>query len=159
MTCPEYSVWLEPPWKETTGQSPFGLVYENEALLPIEVGIPSFRMTFYEFEKNEEEKPIKLDLLPETRGNALLTSIRCKQRVTRLFNRRVKAIPIQLGDWVVRKVEATGLSHLKGKLGTNWDGTYKVSEVIKLGIFWLESPEGIPLARPWNADNLKNFYV
>lgn len=125
----------------------FGLVYGSEAVLPVEVGIPLPWITFYEYEKNKEENPINLDLLPETRGNVLLWSICYQQRVTRQFTHRVKGRPIKLGDWVVRKVEAIRLSHLKGNLGANWDGPYKVTEVIKLGTFRLENPEGIPLAQ------------
>lgn len=112
--------------KEATGRFPFRMVYGREVLLP-EVGIPSPRMIFYEFKKNEEEKAMNLDLLPQTRGNALLKSIRYKQRITQQFSRRVKVRPIQLDDWVVRKLEATGLLHLKGKLGANWDNPYKVT--------------------------------
>lgn len=102
--------------KEATEYSPFQLVYGSEAVLPVEVGIPSPRMTFYDYAENEQAKPISLDLLPEIRGNSLL---RYKQRVTRYFNRRVKHRPIQLGDWVIRKIEATGNSHLQGKLIPN----------------------------------------
>ena len=116
-------------------------------------------MTFYEFDKNEEEKPVNLELLPETRGNALLEAIWYKQRVIRHFNRRVKPRPVRLGIWVVRKVEAMRLLHRNGKLGANWDKPHKVTEVIKPGTFRLEPPEGVPFARPWNVDNLKKFYV
>lgn len=49
---------------------------------------------------------------------------------------------------VVKKVEATGLAHLKGKLEPNWDEPYKVTEVVKPGTYRLELPKGIPLARP-----------
>ncbi|XP_057246762.1 uncharacterized protein LOC130589512 [Beta vulgaris subsp. vulgaris] len=159
-----FTKWTEAePLASITDKQVQAFIWRNiitsEAVLPVEVDIPSPRITFYDFEQNEEEKPVNLDLLPETRGNALLRSIRYKQRVTRQFNRRVKTRPIQLGDWVVRKVEATGLSHLKGKLGANWDGPYKVTKVIKPGTFQLENPEGIPLARPWNLDNLKKYYV
>ena len=73
-------------------------------------------MTFYEHDKNEEEKRVDLDLLLESRGNTLLKSIRNKQRVTRQFNLMVKARHIYVTDWVFRKVEATGLAHLNGKL-------------------------------------------
>lgn len=145
--------------KEATGHSPFNLVYGSDAVLPIEVGIPSPRMTFYDYEHNEEEKPVNLVLLPQTRGNALLKSIHNKLRVARQFNQRVRARPILVGDWVVRKVEATGLTHLKGKLGSKWDGPYKVVAEVKPGTYRLESPEGTPLARPWYADNLKKYFI
>lgn len=59
----------------------------------------------------------------------------------------------------VQKVEATRLSHLKGNLGPNWDGPCKVTELIKPSTFRLESSKDFPLARPWNADNLKRFYL
>lgn len=47
--------------KEATGHSLFGLVCGSKAMIPLEVGIPSHWMTFYKFEKNEEEKPINMD--------------------------------------------------------------------------------------------------
>ena len=61
------------------GDSPFNLVYGSEVVLPVEVGIPSPMLTFYEYDKNEEEKRVDLDLLPESRGNTLLKSIYNKQ--------------------------------------------------------------------------------
>ncbi|XP_057250719.1 uncharacterized protein LOC125497729 [Beta vulgaris subsp. vulgaris] len=128
--------------KEATGHSPFGLVYGSEAVLPVEVGIPSPRMTFYEFDKNEEEKPINLDLCLK------LEAMRyCKPSGTSRRSQGIltgsEAQADSLGDWVVRKVEATGLSHLKGKLG-EIGMALKGSEVLKPGTFRLESPEGVP---------------
>lgn len=66
--------------KEATVHSSFNLVYGSEAILPVEFGIPSPRMT-YEFERKEAEKHVNLDLPPETKGNALLRSIQYKQRI------------------------------------------------------------------------------
>lgn len=56
--------------KEAAGHSPLSLIYGSEAVLPVEVGVPSPGMTFY-----EHDKKVNLDLLPESRGNALLRSI------------------------------------------------------------------------------------
>ena len=61
--------------KEATGHNPFSLVYGSEAVLPVEIGMSSTRVTYYSHKENEQEKRTNLDLLPETRGNALLRSI------------------------------------------------------------------------------------
>lgn len=72
--------------KEATSHSPFNLVYGNEVVLLVEVGIPSPMMTFCEQERNEEENRINLDLLPKSWSNSLLKSICNKQRVAKQFN-------------------------------------------------------------------------
>lgn len=41
------------------------------------------------------------------------------------------------------------------KVRTKWDGCYKVTEVVKPKTFRMESLEDVPLARPWDADNIK----
>ncbi|XP_021861286.1 uncharacterized protein [Spinacia oleracea] len=105
--------------KESTGQTPFSPVYGSDAVLPVEVGIPSPRVTYYDYEKNEAEKRVNLDLLPETRGNTLLKSIAYKQKIARYFNKRVRPWPLHEGDWVLRKIEATGRRSTLGKMGPN----------------------------------------
>ncbi|XP_021743464.1 uncharacterized protein LOC110709553 [Chenopodium quinoa] len=94
--------------KESTGRTPFSLVYGGEAVLPVEVGIPYPRITYYDSNANEELKSLDLDLLPEMRGNALLKSISYKQKITRYLNSRVTPCPLMKGDWVLRKLESTG---------------------------------------------------
>ncbi|XP_057542470.1 uncharacterized protein LOC130820933 [Amaranthus tricolor] len=105
--------------KEATGYTPFSVVYGSEAVLPVEIGIPSTRVTYYSHDENEQGKRENLDLLQETRGNALLRSVAQKQKMIRSFNRLVKTKHIQVGDFVLRKVEATGKFVDKGKLGAN----------------------------------------
>ncbi|XP_057517925.1 uncharacterized protein LOC130798845 [Amaranthus tricolor] len=101
----------------------------NKEILNVEIGVPSTRVTYYSHAENEEDKRTNLDLLPETRGNALLRSIAQKQRMIRSFNRHVKTRRIQFGDFVLRKVEATRKIVEKGKLGANWDGPFKVTRL------------------------------
>ena len=77
----------------------------------------------------------------------------------RSFNRLVKTKHIQVGDFVLRKVEATGKIVNKGKLGANWDDTFKIIRVIKPGTFELEDMKGKKLPRPWNGDHLKKYFI
>ena len=144
--------------KEATSHTPFSLVFGAEAVLPVEVGIPSTRVTYYDQYNNDQDKPIKLDLLPEMRGNALLKALAQQQRMTRQFNKLVKPRQFQVGDLVLRKVEATSKIVEKGKLGRNWDRPFKVTRIIRLGTYELEHNEKV-LPRSWNPDHLKKFYV
>ena len=103
---------------------------DSEVVLPVELGIPSPRITFYDHDDKEEVKKVNLDLLPETRGTALLKAISYKLKLTRLFNRRVKHRPFQVNDWVLRKFEATGREPMLGKLQPNWKGPYRVTSMV-----------------------------
>lgn len=113
--------------KEATRQSPFALVYGSDVVLPVEVGIPSPQITFYDQQRNDELKSVSLDLLPEVRGDAFLRSIAYKNRIARYYNNRVRSRPLAEGDWVLRN-EATGRNPNLGKLNPNWEGLTKLSK-------------------------------
>ena len=42
--------------KDATRHTPFSLVYGSEAVLPVEIGIPSTRIAYYSYEENDAEK-------------------------------------------------------------------------------------------------------
>jgi hypothetical protein len=42
--------------KETTGHTPFSIVYGSKAMLSLEIGIPSTRVAYYSYKKNDAEK-------------------------------------------------------------------------------------------------------
>jgi hypothetical protein len=44
------------------------------------------------------------------------------------------------------------------KLGPNWEGPYRVAEVIGRGAYKLEELNGKMLLRAWNINNLRRFY-
>ena len=54
--------------KEATRHTPFSLVYESEAVLPVEIGIPSARVTYYSHSENELEKKNKLGFTTRDKG-------------------------------------------------------------------------------------------
>ncbi|XP_070003516.1 uncharacterized protein [Nicotiana sylvestris] len=65
--------------KTSTGEIPFSLVYEAEALIPIEIGEPSTRFTQATQESNDEEMRVNLDLLEGRREEALIRMATQKQ--------------------------------------------------------------------------------
>lgn len=105
--------------KESTGHTPISLLFGIEALPLVEVGIPSTRITYYNQYKNDDEKPINLDLFPETRGKSFLKAIAHEQKMTRQFNKMVKPRKFQVGDLFLTKFEATSKIVEKGQLDKN----------------------------------------
>lgn len=68
--------------KKATSHTPFSLIYGLEVMLPIEIRIPSTRVTYYSYNENDNDKRVNLDLLPESQGNAPLRSIAQKKNGT-----------------------------------------------------------------------------
>jgi hypothetical protein len=81
-----------------TGATPFSLTYSSEAVIPAEVGSPSFWVSHYNPGLNEEGIKLNLDLLQERRDEAQVTSAAYQDRVARYFNKTVNPQKFQLGD-------------------------------------------------------------
>ncbi|XP_057532826.1 uncharacterized protein LOC130810705 [Amaranthus tricolor] len=75
--------------KEATGQTPFRLVHGKEALLPVEIGVPTLRTQCYEENENQELRLLDLELIEEVREEAALKMAAYQNRVARLYNRKV----------------------------------------------------------------------
>jgi hypothetical protein len=56
-----------------TGATPFSLTYGSEAVIPAEVGAPSFRVSHYNPGLNDKGMKLNLDLLQERRDEAQVT--------------------------------------------------------------------------------------
>ena len=56
--------------KTPIGETPFNLTFGTEVVIPIEVGLTTFRATTFNKSWNEEELKVNLDLLDELRENA-----------------------------------------------------------------------------------------
>ncbi|XP_057251730.1 uncharacterized protein LOC130591816 [Beta vulgaris subsp. vulgaris] len=114
--------------KNSTGETPFMLVYGSEAVLHIEIEEPTLRVLMYSEDANWAALRTALDLVLEVRGNALLRMQLYKLRMAREFNKRVARRPLKLGDLVLRKMEAVGRAKELGQLTPNWEGPYKISK-------------------------------
>ncbi|GAA0187300.1 hypothetical protein LIER_34588 [Lithospermum erythrorhizon] len=55
------------------GETPFSLVYSTEAVLPAEVGLPTWRQRGFEEEKNSKALKEQLNFIDELRDKALFT--------------------------------------------------------------------------------------
>jgi transposase InsO family protein len=138
-----------------TGETPFSLTYGTEAVVPIEIGEPSLRVEHYDDATNDARLQTNLDLLDETREIALLRAAAYQQRTAQYYNSRVRSRSFKRDDLVLRKVQAIAQGN---KLGPNWEGPYRVQEVIGRGAYKLQGMDGRPVPRAWNVVNLRKFF-
>ncbi|KAL0405277.1 UNVERIFIED_CONTAM: hypothetical protein Slati_3841600 [Sesamum latifolium] len=89
-----------------TGESPFTLVYGTEAIIPAELGVPSHRVMHFSEDHNNELLKENLDLVEELREKAFIRVQRYKSIMINAYNRRIKAQSFQVGDLVLRRVDA-----------------------------------------------------
>ncbi|GKV45314.1 hypothetical protein SLEP1_g52419 [Rubroshorea leprosula] len=144
--------------RTATGETPYHLAFGTEAVIPIEIGVPSFRVTHFNEGQNGQLLRENLDLLDEVREEARLRTLVYKQKVANFYNKRVRPRPFKVGDLVLRKAGLTGFETRFGKLAPNWEGPYTVAEVPHPGAYILQDTEGKRVPRVWNANNLKKFY-
>ncbi|XP_075481215.1 uncharacterized protein LOC142521926 [Primulina tabacum] len=114
--------------REGTKETPFSLVYGNEAVLSAEIGLESARVVFYD-EYNDARRATDLDLLEEKTEAASIHMEAYKNRIEQSYNRRVIQRNFQVGDLVLRKVQ----EEQRGKLDPKWEGPFKVIERLSSG--------------------------
>ncbi|XP_027361369.1 uncharacterized protein LOC113869305 [Abrus precatorius] len=73
----------------TTNETPFRLTYGNDAMVPVEIGEPSFRKENFEESANNEALAINLDLIAEVRGQAAIMTEASRRMMGRNFNTKI----------------------------------------------------------------------
>ena len=144
--------------KTATGHTPFSLVYGCEAVLPVEVSLPTARYGLTTEESSISNLLHHLDTVDELRDEASIRLAAYKQGVARSYNKRVNSRAFQVGDWVLRKVFQNTQELNAGNLGANWEGPYQITKIVGQGAYELESHDGKTVPRSWNAMNLKLYH-
>ncbi|GKV38221.1 hypothetical protein SLEP1_g46157 [Rubroshorea leprosula] len=140
------------------GETPYHLAFSIEAVIPIEIGVPSFRVTHFDEGRNGQLLRENLDLLDEVREEARLRTLVYKQKIANSYNKQVRPRTLKVGDLVLSKAGLTGYETRFEKLAPNWEGPYTVAEVPHPSAYVLQDTEGKKFPRVWNANNLKKFY-
>lgn len=146
-----------------TGATPYSLVYGSEAKLPIEVEIPSLRVSLRNLISDEDYKVSRLhdlELLDERRQTAFDHLRAYQQLMCRSYNHRVRSHTFEVGDLVLKENPKNQQDREKrGKFEPNWLGPYIITAVYGLGAYQLATPEGEPLEDPINSIHLRRFYA
>ena len=145
--------------RSSTGETPFRLMYGMDAVIPVEIGSPSYRVFGnLDPEVNNINARICLDLLEERREQASIVSKALKQRIAGYHNRHVRPRKFSIGDLVLRRADIDKGNQGTGKLGPNWEGPYQVTESTTKGAYKIRDGQGKELPRYWNSDSLRKYY-
>nr|GEY47991.1 reverse transcriptase domain-containing protein [Tanacetum cinerariifolium] len=144
--------------KSSHGDTPFSLTYGTEAVIPTEIGMPTYRTAAVDVVSNDEELRLNLDLLEERCERAVICEAKAKSKMTKYYNARVRGVTFKPDDFVYRSNDA---SHVVAgrKLGPKWEGPYEVTEALGDGTYKLRSMDGTILPMTWNIANLKRCYL
>uniref|UniRef100_A0A2N9GWW3 RNase H type-1 domain-containing protein n=1 Tax=Fagus sylvatica TaxID=28930 RepID=A0A2N9GWW3_FAGSY len=144
--------------RSSTGETPYSLTYGVEAVIPLEVGLPTLRSEEYDRDNNELMLAKDLDLAQERRDLAMIRLASYQGDLKKRYGKSVSERILAPGDLVLRKVLGSRRDPAQGKLGANWEGPYQIVSEAGLGAFNLKGMDDKPLKRPWNISNLKKFY-
>ena len=141
-----------------TGETPFRLTYDADAVIPAEVGLTSYRVENYTKDKNEEAMRLQLDLVDEVRATAEQRLARYQNLLAKHYNSNVKPRDFQVGDLVLQKVMGVAKDPSQGKLRPNWEGHYRITSWQRKGTYHLKTLDGWKFQHPWNTEHLRKYY-
>ena len=140
------------------GETPFVMTYGAEAVIPLEANFPTLRTSSFTPSSNDELLGGSLDLVEERRERATIHLAYYHQKLKCGYDANVKLRPLVAGDLVLRKVVGVAKNPSWGKLGLNWEGPFRITSVVGIGVYYLEDLDEKAIPRPWNVNNLKRYY-
>ena len=144
--------------KTATRETPFALAFGTDTMAPVEIGLKSPRIELASMDQNEEALHLNLDLLDEKREHVLQRTEDYQRKTTKYCNQKVNPKSYKPGDLILKKLMPARKNPAHEKLGSNWEGPYIISRVVRPGNYELQTREGKILPHTWNVEHLKRFY-
>ncbi|KAM0833194.1 hypothetical protein ACQ4PT_064416 [Festuca glaucescens] len=153
-----YRVTVRTPTQST----PYSLVYGSEAVLPLEVQLPSLRVAIQDELTKDEQVHLRfqeLDALEEERPYALQNLELYRQNMVRTYDKLVKHRVFRKGELVLVLRRPIVVTHkTKGKFEPKWEGPYAIEQVYDGGAYQLVDPQGSRPMPPINGRFLKKYF-
>ena len=134
------------------------MTYGAEAVILLEANFPTLRTNSFTPSGNDELLGESLDLIEEKRERATIHLAYYHQKLKQGYNINVKLRPLAPGDLVLRKVVGAAKDPSWGKLGPNWEGSFRITSVAGIGAYYLEDLDEKVVPCPGNVNNLKRYY-
>jgi hypothetical protein len=145
--------------KEAVGNSPYFLVYGQEAILPNGLYLPSLQLAQDSNEEPSSAMQQRIDtllMLEEQREKARSKFLAHQQIVKRWFDKhKAKEKNFEVGDLVLKWDKENEPKGKHSKFQSLWLGPFQVAEKIGAGTYRLQNLRGEPDALPVNGQALK----
>jgi hypothetical protein len=148
--------------KEAIGNSPYFLVYGQEAILPNGIYLPSLQLAQ---DSNDDESSTMqqrintLIMLEEEREKAKYKFLSHREIVKRWFDKhKAKEKNFEVGDLVLKWDKVNEPKGKHSRFQSMWLGPFQVAEKIGVGTFHLKNWRGEPDALPVNDQALKQYF-
>ncbi|XP_039818505.1 uncharacterized protein LOC120681011 [Panicum virgatum] len=129
-------VWgLRTQKSQTTGYSPFFMVYGSEAVFLSDIAFGAPRIQNYDENEAESTRRTDNDLAEEHRLTASIQHARYEQQLRCYHDCNVHERDFNVGDLVLWRIQSTTGSH---KLSSPWEGPFIVSRVVVPGTYCLQ---------------------
>ena len=99
------------------------------------------------------------DLANEAREMAHIWEKALKHWIAWRYNSEVITRKLEKGDLVLQRANIGRPLLGHGKLATNWEGPYKLTDVLGKGAYKLSMISGSEVSRTWNSSNLRRFFI
>ncbi|XP_026458675.1 uncharacterized protein LOC113359219 [Papaver somniferum] len=146
--------------RSSTGESPYLLVYGEDAILPAEIAIPSARvaMTIHTI-PDEISRFAHLDTIEENRTRVERFAEAYRNRTANYYNQSVKERTFKADDLVLKISSHVQRNANAGKFSANWKGPFKIRKVAESGYYKLRHMNGTKVKMPNKGKWLKKFHA
>nr|GEU32152.1 reverse transcriptase domain-containing protein [Tanacetum cinerariifolium] len=89
--------------KQSNGETTFSLTYESEAVIPVEIGMPTHRTMMIREDKNEDELCLNMNLLQERREAVAIREAKYKTKMEQYYNQKVRPMSFKPDEYVLKE--------------------------------------------------------
>ena len=135
-------------WRNTTGHTPYELVYGKQVILPIEFQDKTFHMVVQlgmDLEEAQKHRVLQINELDEIRQDALQRTMLIQNQRKKWHEKFIKQKKFNTRDWAL--LFDSRYTNFKGKLTTCWMGPYELVTSFDNGLVEIKRIDGsqIPL--------------
>ena len=134
------------------------MTYGAQAVIPLKENFPTLRTNLFTLSDTDELLGESLNLIEERKEKAMIHLAYYHQKLKQGYDANIKLRPLAPGNLVLRKVVGVAKDPSWGKLGPNWEGSFRITSVAGIGVYYLEDLDEKAVPHPWNVNNLKRYY-